>query len=202
VENPLVRWQRRSSCECVRESDDAPAPRISTVSPLPMACFPFVWYHTWEQKGLYNIWGMASSVELSGAICAWTVLGRSGPSICAWTHGLPVSARCLEYPSFHTIKMRFLFLNDGLFQALSSCFTSQASSGGFCTRPLGPSHLPRLQRSQPNNNSLREILCVRVVGWSLATVLLMLAASGGYVLPYLSYVLLVGARFSQDLRKR
>jgi hypothetical protein len=34
-----------------------------------------------------------------------------------------------------------------------------------------------------------EILCVRVVGWSLVTVLLILGASGGYVLPYSSYVL-------------
>jgi len=34
-----------------------------------------------------------------------------------------------------------------------------------------------------------EILCVRVVGLSLATVLLILGASGGYVLPYSSYVL-------------
>ena len=40
---------------------------------------------------------------------------------------------------------------------------------------------------QLSRNSEREILCVRVVDWSLATVLLILGASGGYVLPYLSY---------------
>lgn len=38
-------------------------------------------------------------------------------------------------------------------------------------------------------DSERGISCVRAVGWSLATVLFILRASGGYVLPYSSYVL-------------
>ena len=56
-------------------------------------------------------------------------------------------------------------------------------------RSVSSARTAEIPTQQLSRNSVREILCVRVVGWSLATVLLILGASGGYVLPYSSYVL-------------
>jgi hypothetical protein len=148
---------------------------------------------------------MANSAEPSGTTCTWTVLGRFGPSICAWTHGLPVSACCLEYPSFHTRRMlsfrqRWLFSNHFLLLHVLSRGRRLLHP---TSRSVSSAQTAEIPTQKLSRNSEREILCVRIVGWSLATVLLILEASGGYVFPYSSYVLdSRSSVFPQDLRKR
>jgi Transcription factor TFIIB repeat len=89
-------------------------------------------------------------------------------------------------------------LDNGLSQTLPSCFTSQTSASSFCTGLLRPPHLPGLQGSEPNNCPIRigGILCVQDAGWSLAAVLLILGASGGYVLLHSSSYILASTTSS------
>ncbi|KAN0115984.1 hypothetical protein V8E52_006290 [Russula decolorans] len=129
---------------------------------------------------------MANSAEPSGATCAWTVLGRFGPSICAWTHGLPVSACCLEYPSLYTLEERFFSVNDGLPLVSPPKPRQAAFAPDLSVRLICP------YCRDPNPTIIEEFRAGDLVcagcGWSLEAVLLILRASGGYVLPY-SYVL-------------
>ena len=197
MENPLVHWQRRSSCACgVNRMIRQPAAslrchlfrwRVSSV-------FPFVGdsgFILGSKRGCTTsgAWPARETrwchLRLDSAWTFWTFHLRMD----AWTARqcslsriplLPYTIRAHYSYQRWLISSRFLFLHllslGRLLLHPTSRSVSSAQTAGIPTQRL-------------SRNSEREILCVRVVGWSLATVLSILGASGGYVLPDLSYVL-------------